>query len=553
MTVTTEATEATGGRAGAARPVDRPPRGLLATRWFASALGVLVLLGCWSLAALFGGTSRHVIPQPFTVLRAMVADGFYLDNLLTTGWEALRGFVIGNVLALLLAGLCLLLPGAQRTLTRLAAASYCAPAVAVGPVLAVILDPDQAKVIISALSVLFTTMLGAVLGLSSAPTSALELVHVTGGSPMFALLRIRLRAAVPAVLAAIGLSVPAALLGAIVGEYLGGDRGLGVALVQAQLALQVPRTWALALLTTGVAGLAYLVISLLGRRLRFVAVTSELVGAEPTRRAGAGTAHRAPRSPAGRLATGAARAVLVVLGTCLVWWLLLRVLGLDPYLAKTPLDVLEYLATSPDAAAHRAAIGQGLAITLRDALGGYLVGTVLAVLLAVLMLSSRFAESMFLPLALALRSVPLVAMTPLVALVFGRGLLGVTALATTITVVPTLVNLVAALREVPAPATDLLRAYAVSWPRAMFTVRLYYALPALAMSARIAIPGALLGATLAEFLITGEGLGRLIALSTINSDFQALWAAVVVVTAVSVVLFSTLSWLEATALRRLAG
>ncbi|HEY4007670.1 MAG TPA: ABC transporter permease subunit [Pseudonocardia sp.] len=547
MTLTAQATEE---RATAARSMDRPPRGLLGTRWFPAVLGVLVLLGCWSLAALLGGTSRHVIPQPFAVLRTMVADGFYSDNLLTTGWEALRGFVIGNVLALLLAGLCLLLPGAQRTLTRLAAASYCAPAVAIGPVLAVILDPDQAKVIISALSVLFTTMLGAVLGLSSAPNSALELVHVTGGSPLFALLRIRLRAAVPAVLAAIGLSVPAALLGAIVGEYLGGDRGLGVALVQAQLALQVPRTWALALLTTGVAGLAYLVISLLGRRLRFVAVTSELVGTDPTRRTDLGTARR---PLAGRLATGAVRSVAIVSGTCLVWWLLLKMLGLDPYLAKTPLDVLRYLFFDAGASAHRAAVGQGLLITLRDAFGGYLVGTVLAVLLAVLMLSSRFAESMFLPVALALRSVPLVAMTPLVALVFGRGLLGVTALATTITVVPTLVNLVAALREVPAPATDLLRAYAVSWPRAMFTVRLYYALPALAMSARVAIPGALLGATLAEFLITGEGLGRLIALSTINSDFQTLWAAVVVVTAVSVVLFGALTWLETTALRRLAG
>ncbi|WP_028933877.1 ABC transporter permease [Pseudonocardia spinosispora] len=518
------------------------PRAVLSGRWFPATLGVAVLLGVWSIAAAMGGTRRHVVPAPTAVLDKLVADGFYLESLLTTGWEALRGFLIGNVIALALAAVCLLLPATRPTLTRLAAASYCAPAVAVGPVLAVLLDADQAKVIISALSVLFITMLGAVLGLSSATTSALELVHVTGGSPVFALLHIRVRAAVPALVASVGLSAPAAVLGAIVGEYLGGDSGLGVALVQAQLALEVSRVWALALLATAVAGAAYLVVAFLGHRFRFTAVTNETAESrralEPTGGLGA------------RFVSGLGRIALALVGTVVLWWGLLVVFGLDPYLAKSPAQVFDHLA-GEGSGEHRTVILDGLLVTLRDAGAGYVVGTVLAVLLAVLMLSSPFVEAMFLPIALALRSIPLVAMTPLVALVFGRGLLGVTVLATTITLVPTLVNLVAALREVPAPALDLIRAYSVGWVRAMVTIKLRYALPALAVSARIAIPGALLGAVLAEYLATGDGLGTLISVSTINSDFATLWAAVVVVTAVSVVLFSLLTWLESAATRRL--
>jgi ABC-type nitrate/sulfonate/bicarbonate transport system permease component len=520
-------------------------RKALATQWFPAALGVLVLLACWVMAAFNGGTGRHVIPQPLTVVQTMVQDRFYLASLATTGWEALRGFLAGNLIALVLAVFCVLVPSTQKTVTRLAAASYCAPAVAVGPVLAVLLDPDTAKVVISALSVTFITLLGAVLGLSSTPVSALDLVHVTGGSRLFALLRVRIRAAIPALVAAIGLSAPAALLGAIVGEYLGGDRGLGVAMVQAQQALEIPRTWALAILSTAVAGLAYLIIAAAGRRLRFVAVTSELAGATGWRPA-------STELPLLRRLGGRILAVLgAVAGTCLAWWALVAGSGLDPYLAKTPSQVGAYLFTDTDAAAHRSAILAALSTTLRDAGAGYLAGTVLAVVLATLMLSSRFAEAMFMPLALALRSIPLVAMTPLVGLVFGRGLLGVTVLATMITLVPTLVNVSAALREVPAPATDLLRCYAMGWARSMITVRLRYALPALAASARIAIPGALLGAMLAEYLATGNGLGQLIALSTINSDFLMLWTAVTVVTVVSVVLYSLLTWLEAVALRRM--
>jgi ABC-type nitrate/sulfonate/bicarbonate transport system permease component len=513
-------------------------------RWLPAALGVAVLLACWTLAALLGGGSRHVVPLPTDVVRTMISDGFYLPSVAVTGWEALRGFIAGNLIALAMATVCLLVPATELGLTRIAAASYCAPAVAVGPVLSVLLSQDQAKVIIAALSVLFTTLLGTVYGLAQTPASALDLVHVTGGNRWFALTRVRVRAAMPAIIAALGLSAPSALLGAIVGEYLGGDRGLGVALVQAQQALEVPRTWALALLSTGLAGLMYLVISLLGRRLRFVAVTSE--AAQAPGRNERGTARTTLPGIAG--VTG--KALAATAGTVLIWWAVVTVPRLDPYLAKTPMQVIVYLVGDPEAAKS---IPAALGVTLRDALGGYLAGTVLAVLLALFMLSSRFAEAMVLPVALALRSIPLVAMTPLIALIFGRGLLGVTVLATSITLVPTLVNVVAALHVVPAPAIELTRAYAMGWTRSMVTVRLRYALPALAVSARIAIPGALLGATLSEYLVTSTGLGGLISVATSNSDFDALWAAVVVVTTVSVVLFSGLTWLENIALRRLVS
>nr|WP_235949262.1 hypothetical protein [Candidatus Frankia alpina] len=73
---------------------------------------------------------------------------------------------------------------------------------------------------------------------------------------------IRLRAALPSTFAA-----PAAVLGAIIGEYLGADRGLGVAMVHSQQALEVPRTWALAVVASAVAGLGYALTALVARLL----------------------------------------------------------------------------------------------------------------------------------------------------------------------------------------------------------------------------------------------------------------------------------------------
>lgn len=535
-------TTAPTGRAGGI-PGRLSGRALDHTRWFPSTLGVLVLLAVWSVVAHAWGARRFLVPEPYSVVKALIADQFYYDNLVVTGWEAVRGFVAGNLIALTLAALCLLRPGTGRALTRLAAASYCVPAVAIAPVLAVLLDLDQAKVIVSAMSVVFTTTLGAVLGLSSATASSLDLVHVTGGSRLFALWHVRVRAAVPAMVTALALSAPAAVLGAIVAEFLGGDAGIGAAMVSAQRNLQTPRAWALVLLATGVSAVAYLGITLLGRRLRFVAVSSAAGAGRPPD-AERATGHR---SRSRRVAAGIGRVGAAVSGTAVVWWALLKVFGLDPYLAKTPAEVIGHLVTDPNAAANRELILGGLLLTLRDCVGGYLLGTVLGVLLAVAMLGSRFAEAMFMPIALAMQATPLVAVTPLVGLVFGRGLVGVTVLATAITLVPTLVNVLAALRAVPAPALDLAKVYGMGWIRSVWTVRLRYALPALAMSARIAIPGALLGATIAEYLITLWGLGWVISMALVNSDLITLWTAVTVLTATAVALFSLLTWLESVA------
>jgi ABC-type nitrate/sulfonate/bicarbonate transport system permease component len=75
-------------------------------------------------------------------------------------------------------------------------------------------------------------------------------------------------------------------------------------------------------------------------------------------------------------------------------------------------------------------------------------------------------------------------------------------------------------------------------------MRFVYALPALAASARIALPGSILGAVLVEILATGTGIGYLISRSISNSAYLQLWAALVVLSVVTAVLYTLLSALE---------
>ena len=121
------------------------------------------------------------------------------------------------------------------------------------------------KATLAAMSVFFTTLVGMLVGLRSADQTALDVVHAFGGSSWQKVVKIRLRACLPSLFAALRIAAPAAVLGAIIGEYLGGDSGLRVAMINAEQAFEVDRTWGIALVATGVAGVAYAITSILGR------------------------------------------------------------------------------------------------------------------------------------------------------------------------------------------------------------------------------------------------------------------------------------------------
>jgi len=223
----------------------------------------------WELVAytIFGGS--HLVPPPQQAFVTIFHDpGFeMLPNLMTTLEEAAAGFLWGNAVAVALALAFFQFPLLEKALLRVVLATYCMPVIAIGPVLEVVLSGTAPQSALAGLSVVFTTLMGCLLGLRSADQTALDVVRACGGGRWAQLVKVRLRAALPAAFAGLAISGPAAVLGAIVGEYLGASQGLGVALINADEDLNSRRAFAIALVATAVAGAAYLVISLVGRWL----------------------------------------------------------------------------------------------------------------------------------------------------------------------------------------------------------------------------------------------------------------------------------------------
>jgi ABC-type nitrate/sulfonate/bicarbonate transport system permease component len=213
--------------------------------------------------------------------------------------------------------------------------------------------------------------------------------------------------------------------------------------------------------------------------------------------------------------------------------------------------VWRYL-TDPGNGAGRAVLLADSEATARDAAVGMVAGIVTALVVAVSFALWRPVRTTLLPLAMALRAVPLVAMTPLIAHIFGRALLGVTVIVGIVTFFPVLVNVSIALRSVPASSLELMRAYGASPYATLWRVQLPTAVPALFASIRIAAPLALVGALLAEWLVTGDGLGYRMLTATTNFDYDKLWSAVTLVTVASILLYTLVSIVEQLALTRYA-
>jgi ABC-type nitrate/sulfonate/bicarbonate transport system permease component len=236
--------------------------------WAGGLIGIAVLLGVWEIIGQLDLASGS-IPPPSDIVSQMFDDGwsFYWSNVKVTLSEAAWGYLWGNLLAIGLAFLVLIVPLLEKPTMQLGIVSYCIPVIAIGPILQITYDGQTPKIILAAMFVFFTTLVGTLVGLRSAEPVMFDVVRAYGGGRVSELVKVRIRAALPSVFAALRIAAPAAILGAIIGEYLGGESGIGIAMIASQTSYEVSRTWGLAIVAGLLAGIAYGITAMIGRAL----------------------------------------------------------------------------------------------------------------------------------------------------------------------------------------------------------------------------------------------------------------------------------------------
>jgi ABC-type nitrate/sulfonate/bicarbonate transport system permease component len=238
---------------------------------------------------------------------------------------------------------------------------------------------------------------------------------------------------------------------------------------------------------------------------------------------------------------------LLVVGaasTLALWLLFVRFVHMDPLVKKSPKQVWDYLYHSKKSVANRRALFSALHTSLVDVGLGYLIGILAGVVVSSVFLLSPTIRRVFLPIALLLRSVPLIVLTPIIGLVFGYTFTSVRVVTAIVTFFPSLVNITLGLESAPKQAADVIAAYGGTSTTTLLKVRLPYAVPSLFAAMRIAVPGAMVGALLGEWLLTTEGIGHYLAERPNKFDYTGVWAAVAVVTVVTLVIYAVVGILE---------
>jgi NitT/TauT family transport system permease protein len=194
-------------------------------------LSLLLLLVVWQLLALFSGLPAFIIPKPSQVgarfIQAML-DGTLLRNTAVTLLEILIGLALGVSVASILGYLLARSLHLEHLLSPYIVASQSIPVVAIAPLLVIWFGPGLfSKILICALIVFFPVLVNTVVGVRSVPDDLRDLMHSLQASRWQTLRYLELPAALPVFLGGLRIGATLSVIGAVVGEFVGANGGLG--------------------------------------------------------------------------------------------------------------------------------------------------------------------------------------------------------------------------------------------------------------------------------------------------------------------------------------
>jgi len=227
-------------------------------------LAQLFLLAAWELIAR-SGVAGLTVPTPVSIAQIYLEPRFaalLYRSALTTAGSALLGLAIGILLGTATALISHTNAALRPGLDRLAVTVNAIPAIAIAPIFVLLVSRDFTPTLLSAIAVFFLIYVAVSSGLHTPSSRLLDMLTTFGAGKWQRLLYIELPSALPSFLGGLKISVTAAMIGAVVGEWFGAPTGLGIVILNTMQNFQIPLMWAAVLLVAAISlsgyGLAHL-------------------------------------------------------------------------------------------------------------------------------------------------------------------------------------------------------------------------------------------------------------------------------------------------------
>jgi NitT/TauT family transport system permease protein len=231
------------------------------------AIGIFAFLGLWQYIGVEG--LAGLTWPPLTTVLALLFDpgrqALFQRAIQASFSMVLAGYVAGTVIGVLLAVLGHLVGPLREGLGRFASVVHSIPSIALAPLFIVLLSKEWTGMAIATLNVYFILFVATQSGLLAASRANQDVFTVLGAGGLARLRWLELPAALPAIVSGLKYAVPAAFIGAIIGEWFGSSRGLGLLMVSAMQNFQIPLLWSAMLLTAAGSLACFGLMSLLER------------------------------------------------------------------------------------------------------------------------------------------------------------------------------------------------------------------------------------------------------------------------------------------------
>jgi NitT/TauT family transport system permease protein len=213
-------------------------------------LGIGVFFALWQVVGHYqlAGISFPPLTAVLDMLTDTAKRPLFLRAIAATLRSTGIGYLAGTVAGITLSSAAHLIPSLRHGSNRLAAVLNSVPSIALGSIFMIMLNRDMTPGAVASIHVFFIVYVSMMSGLSSVSTAHRDLFAVLGASAFTRYLRLDLPSAMPTFASGLCLAWPAALIGAIIGEWFGAPRGLGILIINAMQNFQIVLLWSAVLL-----------------------------------------------------------------------------------------------------------------------------------------------------------------------------------------------------------------------------------------------------------------------------------------------------------------
>jgi len=246
-------------------------------------LVLVAFLGVWEWAVSVFAIPPFIAPAPSAVFRALAGglrSGLFLEHFWITLYETLLGFLIAAVAGIVLGAVIAQFRLVEQTMYPYLVALQTMPKIAVAPLIVVWFGFGiSSKVVIASMVGFFPVLVNVIVGLKTVDQAKLDLMRSLNATRWQTFRLVKLPNALPFLFAGLDIAIVFSVLGAIVGEFVGAQRGLGNLILQFNFSLDIAAVFAVLILLSIMGVALHLIMQVIQKRVIFWAEPEQVIGA----------------------------------------------------------------------------------------------------------------------------------------------------------------------------------------------------------------------------------------------------------------------------------